>query len=219
MPDVRFILPEAQREKLEASLDPKQLRQAIYQIVARTTGHFTKIIQDVVRKSTTIKQKYVRRVIVARKPQGDPPEGIVTVKRERIPLEAFQVRVSKLGGVTVTISKDRDPIRISHGFRATMPGSGHVGIFTRSRHLPTRGANASARGKRGGPKYRITPKGVAGRLAIEERFGPTVLDIVSFPDTLKTITFDGEQYMQKQAESQISRFLNQQPITDETQQQ
>ncbi len=204
-PDLTIAMPAEAIEALRQQLSPRQFRSAQFQIVSRTTRKIAQIVQQTVQKHSPISAKYVRRVIETKKPQGDPPVGAVQVRKEALPLIAFKYRTRGGAGVSVFVSTDGEPITLRHAFLRTMP-SGHKGIFLRSRHTPTKGPGSFLRDKHGLPFYKLTPRGIAGRLAIEEARGPSVLHLVSIPDVLKEIEFDTMSYMQKMAESQLSRF-------------
>jgi hypothetical protein len=81
--------------------------------------------------------------------------------------------------------------------------AGHKGIFTRGRHTPSWGPT----NKHGGPLYKLTPSGFAGRLVIQQRFGPSIYKIVNVPKTLEKLTFDAGEYADRQIASQLRRFL------------
>lgn len=205
-PDLAIAMPPEAMAQLREQLDPRQFRSAQFQIVSRTTRKLAQIIQQAVQKHSPISPKYVKRVIDTVKPQGDPPVGAVRVRKEPLPLIAFKYRSRGGDGISVIVSTDGEPITLRHAFLRIMP-SGHKGIFLRSRHTPTKGPGSFLRDKHGQPFYKLTPRGIAGRLAIEEAKGPSVLRLVSIPEVLKDIEFDTIAFMQKTALSQLDRFL------------
>ncbi len=215
MPDNLLVdvrLPEAEIAKLKEQLSPKQFQQANYQVVKKTTAKLVTLIRREVRGQVTISKKYVDRVIKQSGPSGDPPTGTVVVKKERIPLIAFSSRVDKrAGGVLVKVAKSLKPIQLKHGFFATVGKGAHEGIFLRARHLPSKGPNAGVLNKHGNPKFKLTPRGIAGRFAIEEQFGPSILKVISIPEVLKRIEFDSTEYMLEQIDSQLYRFTGIKP--------
>lgn len=204
-----FSIPQADRLKLRELLDPKQVRQAEFQAVNRTTNALARIVRKGVQDEVKITKKYVDRVIYTRKAKGDPPEGSIEISQRLLPLIAYGGRASKRSGVTVQISKHKPPLRLRHAFKATVRTAGadgihdgHLGYFTRGRNLPTKGPNVGNTKVTG----KLTPKGFAGRLTIIERFGPSILDVVEIPKVLDRIVFDADAELHKNLMSQIDRF-------------
>jgi len=207
---IDVIIPDEQMARLAERLNPRQLHQATYQIVKRTTAQVVKRIRNEVRSQVDISKKWVDRVVSQVNPSGEPPVGKVIVKKMPIPLIAFKVRALKHGGVSVRIGKGRPPLVLHHAFVATMP-TGHEGVYLRSRHLPTKGPNSGKLNKHGKPLLKLTAQGFAGRLAIDEQFGPSIYKLLTIPAVLKQITFDSNAYMAQQAQSQLDRFTKGQP--------
>jgi hypothetical protein len=216
---MEFQIAPGTLERLEAALDPDQFHKATFQIVSRTTAHVARLIQKKIQDESSISQKYIARAIVAVKPQGDPPEGKVIVSNKAIPLSAFRMRASRGSGVSVMIAKDLPEVTLRHAFLAGMTNLSsdgstvtHKGIYTRADHTPTRGPGSYLkvlRGPRKGQlKYKLTARGVAGRLSIQEETYGAITKIVDLPDIVKSIDFDSNAYMEQQATSQLSRFLN-----------
>jgi hypothetical protein len=162
MPVFEVAIPDQQLARMREALSPGQYRQASYQAVKRTTRKVARAVQDEVKRRTFIKPKYVKRVVTARDPQGDVPVGVVRISQEWLPAIAYKVSGGKRSGIRIQVSRDRAPVTLRHAFRATLK-SGHVGIFARAKHLPTKGANQG--------KGRLTPRGFAGRFAIAEEPG------------------------------------------------
>ncbi len=220
MPSVLDIRTPPDVSALLGRLSSKQLRQANFQVVKRTTAQIVKLIRAEVRDQTTISKKYVDRVITQTDPKGDPPVGKVNVKRQMIPLSAYKATASKAAGVSVKVAKGLPPIRLRHAFMAIVGTGEHRGIFLRSTHLPTKGPNAggieqriSKSGRPFQTKIRLTPDGFAGRLSIKQQFGPPIVNIVSIPEVLGRIVFNADAFMRKQAESQVFRFTGVNPAS------
>ena len=209
-PFIAIQVSEEQRRELEAVLTPKQVRQALFQAVKRTTKTGRAQVNRRVREEINISKKYADRAITSRDPKGDDPVGVITISRRPIPLIAYRPRVSKKGGARVTISKHKPPVAFKHYFRATVKlkgedqeHDGHEGIFFRTRHLPTKGKNAG--------KGKLTPRGFAGRLAIKQAMGPSVLSVFGEDGATKVATEELaklQAVLQKNIDSQLNRFLN-----------
>jgi hypothetical protein len=202
----RVVIDPQDLQRMREALSPSQYRSATFQAVKGTTGKVRTIIAGKVRERSEVKKKYVDRVIRTKQPRGDPPVGEVTVSQELLPLIAFKARALKRGGVRVTVSPDRTPLTLRHAFLAKMK-SGHTGVFLRARHLPTKGPNAGLKTAKGKPKYKLTARGIAGRFAIDEQFGPSVLQVVALPEVLDSIVLDVGEDLAKRVNSQMDRFL------------
>jgi hypothetical protein len=206
---INISMNEAQLARLRADLSPQQVKQAQFQAIKRTTAFAAREVQDVVKAETYINTKYVRRVVTSKVSKSDSPFGTVTISQRLVPLIAYRVTASKRGGVTAYLAKNRAPIRLRHAFKrrvfsaeqAAQGDTGHVGIFLRARHLPTKGRNVGNR------RLKITRRGFAGRLAIEEQFGPSVLNLVEQPKLLGAITDEVTVQLEKNTQSQLDRFL------------
>jgi hypothetical protein len=210
MASLNISLDQASRKVLKETLNPRQAKQAIFQVVKRTTSKVSTIIKQKVRGHSLISVKYVNRVIDTKLPRGEPPEGLITVKREAIPLVAFPYK--KAGrGISVQFTRDQAPVVFRHAFETTM-ASGHTGVYERARR-PS--AHALGISKDGRPYRRLTPSGFAERLPIDEAMGPSVFKLVQLPKILGEIEFDASAYMRKMAQSQLARFARRQPIIDE----
>src|SRR4051812_26047722 len=97
-PVVTIAVSDAQLAELEAVLNPKQVRAALFQAVKRTTKTGATQINRRVRAEINISKKYADRAISAREPSGDNPVGVISILRRPIPLIAYKPRVSKKGG-------------------------------------------------------------------------------------------------------------------------
>lgn len=181
-------------------LDPKQLKTAMRAAVTRTTRRLANQVvaraQEVlhvkksglVAKTLSDKRRPVGYGIT--KAGGDVPQGVVIVRKIPIRLIAFKVSVRKKTGVTAIVRKDRPPIVLRHAFRARV-GS-HTGIFLR----------AKGRGKGG----KLTKRGYARRLPIEEQFGVSLYAVVNVPHMLSKILKDGQEFLIHEFAGQMSRF-------------
>lgn len=128
------------------------------------------------------------------------PIGRLVVADKRLPLTAFKAIDSKKAGVSVQIDKSTPTLLLKNAFIARLRSkaqieqgsSGHVGVMLRSK----RAANGE----------RLTPKGYAGRLHIDERFGPSVLSFITRDEIRFAVESKIGNEFQKQIDSQISRF-------------
>jgi hypothetical protein len=186
-------------------LDPKQLRQALFQTIKRTTNKGTRIVQDEVQEYLNISSKYVKRAVKTQIEPRDPapPIGIIRISRRGLPLIAYKPSVTKRGGVTAKVWKDRPPLRFSHGFKgtvnyqnATTDAELHTGVFIRTRH--------ASRGNK--EAHKLTPKGFAGRLAIKQLMGPSVEGAVELTKVSNAVYVGLQGEAEKQLQSQIDRF-------------
>lgn len=209
-PFITIEVSEAQRLELEAVLSPAQVRRALFQAVKRTTNTGRTQVNRRVREEINITKKYADRAITSRDPAGDNPVGTITISRLPIPLIAYRPRFSKRAGVRVTVSKRKPPIVFRHAFQATVRTAGtegthegHLGAFARTRHLPTKGPNVG--------KGKLTPRGFAGRFAIKELMGPSVLSVLGEAGTTKVAQEELAKLhdvLEKNVRSQMDRFLN-----------
>jgi hypothetical protein len=207
---VTISVSDEQLATLQAALPPKQVRSALFQAVKRTTKTGATQVNRRVRAEINISKKYADRAIRVFDPKGDNPVGVISISRKPIPLIAYRPRVSKKAGVRATISKNKPPVVYRHAFKATVKTKGtddqhegHEGIFFRTRHLPTKGKNAG--------KGKLTPRGFAGRLAIKEAMGPSVLSVFGEAGTTRVASEELAKLhdvLQKNLDSQMDRFLN-----------
>jgi len=205
-------MPDVQRRRLEDFLNPSQLMQAQNAIVHKVTKGVNVDVRRTIAERTNIaaRSKYLTRAVKSRFSSAKPIEGFVDIYKGGIPLIAFGVKASRTSGVTATILKGGPPWSLAHAFIATMR-SGHDGVFVRRRM----GAGAAAGpAARAGVKRMVTPSGFAERTPILEVFGPPIFKLVSEPEIKKTIEESAKVRMQKETESQLSRFLKQQPIEE-----
>ena len=208
---VSISIDPAQLAEMRRVLDPKQFKQAQYQAVRRTTNAARRIVENVVTEKVNLTRKYARRAVTSRvASENGVNTGAVTITQRPIPLIGYRPKVSKRGGVTVTISLDRAPVFFRHAFKATVRTleqviadeefEGHTGIFQRARGVGEfRGAGGNRRG--------VTPEGFAHRLPIKELRGPSVLDVVEIPDVEKRVTEELGDALSRNVQSQIDRFV------------
>lgn len=201
-------MDQTQARLVRELLDPDKAQRVIYVGVKNATRGAKTDVVKVVKDETTLKPKYIGRVIKTVPPAGNPPVGQVQIKHQLLPIVAYQISGTGKGGggVTATVSNSRGPIIFKRAFVAKVrseaqraQGVSHRGVFLRSKHLPTKGANMG--------KGRIAQSGYAGRLAIGEAFGPAVVDLVS-QDKLGGVVLEGIQSRLHDAiDSQIDRWL------------
>lgn len=185
--------------KLREVLGDKRFRQASYQAVSRTTNKVRTQIRKAVKERSYIKQKYITRAVTSQLSRGDVPLGIVRVTRQLLPAIAYKTRASKKAGVTIETAPGRGLIQLKHAFKATMK-SGHEGIYLRAK-----GRGKDINGKRGARK-KLTDRGYAQRLPIEEQFGPPVISVVDVPEVIGSVRLDANREMSAQLRNQLSRF-------------
>jgi hypothetical protein len=196
-----FDIPAAPLARARELLNPKQLKQGMFQAVKRTTATAVTAVKREVRAESFIKKKYIDRAIVAKAPSGDPPIGMITVKRMKIPAIGFQVSESKKGGVRIRYLKGKPSFLLKHAFIATVKAAAknpdddneHQGVFFRTR--------------RAKPPGKLTKQGFAGRLRIKQQMGPAVIDVVSIPEAFAKLQDDIAATLTKNMESQIDRFI------------
>jgi hypothetical protein len=202
---ISISISDSQFAKLSAELNPKQLKQAMFQAIKRTTDYARTKVRSTVKDKTYMRPKYINRAVNSKVSKSDPPEGLITISQRLVPLIAFKATVGKRGGARVHISKDKPAILLRHAFRARVKSynqkaedAGHLGIFLRSKHLPTKGPNMG--------KGKIGKHGRAWRLAIEEQFGASVLNLVEVPTVIAAIGADVQNQLEKNVQSQLDRF-------------
>jgi hypothetical protein len=148
---INIEISEAQYQRAVASLDPAQLRKALFQAIKRTTNKGTTIARKEVQNVLTINAKYVKRAVTTQLETRDPepPVGIVRISRRRLPAIAYNPSVSKRG-VRFRTWKDRPARFFAHAFKATVNKQNaktddefHTGIFIRTRHASATPAPAS----------------------------------------------------------------------------
>ena len=216
---VSLAVSDEQRKEVESLLPPRQVHAALFGAVKEVTRSGRTQIDRRVRQEINITTKYTGRAIKAHLPRGGEPVGTISISRLPIPLIAYRPRVSKRGGVVAKVGKHHPPVVYRHGFRARVKSEfqkaqgleGHQGVFFRAKHLPTKGPNAGAKNKKGEPMYKLTPAGVAGRFAVKEIPGPSVLSVLGERGTTRVASEELAKLQAKLDErvrSKVDRFLN-----------
>jgi hypothetical protein len=200
-----ITIPAEQIKKLADDLSPAHFRQAAYQIVSKTTIKLNRLVKDeIARQVPFLRPKDLKGLIVKQVDKGDVPVGRVIIKHRPIPAIRFP-HFSSPGLGTLINYPDGQTVELRHGFVARMK-SGHTGIFFRSRFLPQSGPNVGKLNKHGKPLLKLTPAGFAGRLRIEQVYGPPLTNLISLPSVMSRIEFDTQQFMMEQVASQLYRF-------------
>jgi hypothetical protein len=220
---VNFEITAAQIADLQRVLSPKQARQAVYVAVSRTTKRAKAIATKAVQQRLTIPRKYIddeknRHSALSATILGRDVDAVgrLRIKEKQLPLSAFKYRSTKRG-VTVTVDKSAAPLTFRHAFASRVRskrqeelGVGHTGIFVRRK---VTAANAPAYFRKNRESFyrtakrnAITPRGYAWRLPIGELFGPTILDFISRGEIRDAVLRDIGNELDKQLDSQISRF-------------
>jgi hypothetical protein len=101
---LEISIDPAQLAMLRRSLNAAHYRQAIFQVVKRTTVALAKNVRQLVQDQTNLDDKYAARVISSKPPVGEPPVGHVIIQKKGIPLIAFDPRVNA-DGVSVQLAK------------------------------------------------------------------------------------------------------------------
>lgn len=223
MPSVAlFEIDDTTYRNLQRVLDSRQLKQAVYQVVSRTTRKAAQIATRAVADKLPIPRKYIigknrHAALTVKIVKGDRPEGRITIKPKQLPLSAFKYRQTKRGGTTVTIEKDQPAQTFRHAFVAKVrsqrqeeQGVSHTGIFVRQKVDTANATRYFQKNKtsffRAAKARAITPKGYAWRLPIAELFGPTVLDFISRSEISTAIYREIGDFRDRQIDSQIARF-------------
>ncbi len=211
MASIEVGISSIQLKQLEDALNPKQLKQAIYQALKRTATTGATRIRKKVREVTYISASGAKDTINAGM-IGD--DGNIGIRQKLTPIQDFKVSVSKKAGVVALVSKGRPPIILRHAFRARMK-SGHVGIFSRASTIQFSGLSQDSKlafsagmlhFKQSRLVTRNGNKKAVGRFPIVEQFGPSVLNIVEAPKIMEEVMQDLGDVLEKNVQSQIDRF-------------
>lgn len=186
---------ETQRKELAEVLAnvrngvPRAISGAINKVLPKARTRFVRAVGDRI----TVPAREVRERIAVKKASPATLEGTVTITRKPIPLIEFRARQTKKGGVTVQVRKGQAREKFRDSFIAKMK-SGHEGVFRR----------------------RFKGKGRVARLPIDERFGPTVLGVISgAPGLLNEELAAAHEDLGRQIDSQVDRLLNRKKVSDE----
>lgn len=228
MSDISVKIPPEQLSRLHASLDEKQLSQAVYQAVLRTTRAAAGIIRRTIQESLALDGKYVKRVVTTQtRGDGVDVEGHVLISQESVPLIAYMDRRVGKSGITVVITKGRLPVYFRHAFYAAVgtPRGGavadrHKGIFFRAQGRDSSGKLVTKETYRSLRTHayeggRLTASGYARRLPIEEAMGPSVADAIGVQNLTELgqrVVASLEATLAKYVDSQISRFTQGQEV-------
>lgn len=210
MTPIKFEIDAATLAQLQSFLKPKQVKSLVFSAVKKTTSQAKAIAAKAVLERVTVPRRYVdgknhrRAAIKSSMAGGDIPVGIVKIRRVALPMSAFKVKASKSAGVSVTFDKTKSPVTLRHAFVANVSSKAqdeqevfHKGVFSRAARKNFVG---------GGEKVKWTPAGYAWRLPIKEHFGPTILDFITIPEIQARVMRDIAGALQKNIDSQISRF-------------
>ncbi len=106
----------------------------------------------------------------------------VITNRRPVPLIEYKPTVSRATGVAVVTLPDKGTMSLRNAFRGRVDGvagtpeggggTGHLGIFSRYKAIPTK-KTRDVKGKT--YALTVTPRGVSGALPIKELYGPPVL--------------------------------------------
>jgi hypothetical protein len=107
----------------------------------------------------------------------------------------------KPGGITVTMAKNKPPVKLRHAFRA-ITRSGHEGVFLRKRGAKQLVVSQAA----GRAAAQIVSGMVTHRLPITELFGPNVYSLMNVPKVNAEVVAKLDALLAKNIQSQIDRF-------------
>lgn len=222
-------IPEDQVTEIEQRIGRQSTKQAIFQAVFRTTRAGVVIVRKRVQEKLAISQKYITRVVRVQMRGGDfGAQGHILVTNESVPIAAYPaVKIGMQGppeagqksvpggGLLVTMSRDRPPVFFRHAFFARVGTGRHKGVFWRAEGRDSSGTLreiATHRTLRT-HKYeggRLTARGYARRLPIEQVFGATVAETIGVEEFTKVGELIRDDLAAKLAEnmnSQFDRFL------------
>lgn len=208
-----ITVPQDVERKLVIMFGPVKAQRIIFVAVRRATQRAVGDLADVVQTRLNIPRKYItgdnRRAALRVKvePSATSATGVIGVRRLQLPLIAFsEKRISKTQGVVVRPDKTKAPIILKHAFGATVSspsqldqGIAHKGIFRRKRILAAGTSGTLPRG------VKVTPRGFAGRLPIEEAMGPSILDLMSQDDMQRIATKSVAGRLMKEVDGQVNR--------------
>ena len=168
----------------------RALNKTITGVQTDSVAEVSKIItptKTAIRKTFKLKKANYRQVSAAVRSTGKP-----------IPLINYKARQTAKKGVTVQIYKKGERESWPYSFIATMR-SGHKGVF--SREKPPYKTNKSKKlpWKRLSPKY---------RLPINEKFGPTIPDIMKRDSVMNPILQKASNRLTKEIDSSLKFELS-----------
>lgn len=220
MASARFEITPAQLADLRRVLNPKQFQSACYQAIKRTVARARQIAAKAVQERLTIKRKYIddpnnRSAPIKTFMRQGVPAGSLYINQVRAPMSAFKCRQTRYG-VIVTLDKKRGSMTYRHAFLAKVrtkglddQHEGHIGVFERSDRAAPKvaapGRELFQRSRAIVPG-KLTKEGFAGRLHIDELFGPSVLQFITRDEIIQAIYTGIGNELEKQIDSQVSRF-------------
>lgn len=202
-------------------LNSKQFDQALYQAVKRTVARGRQIAAKKIQERLNVLRKYIdapnnRSAAIKTFVKVGVPSGSIYVNQVKMPMSAFRPRQTK-SGVVVIIDKAKPSRTFRHAFIATVAspdqldqGVSHRGVFERSERAAPKVARPGRRAferTKAIVEGKLTKEGFAGRLHIDELFGPSILDFFSRAEISGEILRDIQGELPKQIDSQVSRFL------------
>lgn len=134
----KVSIPADQIKRLESLLDPKQVKQALFQAVRRTADEIRTIEVDSIVEHSELTRHAAHNAVMTIIPRGDIPEGRVVVSGKGVPIIGFRPTFLEDSGMSVTAGGELHVM--PHVFKATMKGTtnddneySHVGAFYRMR--------------------------------------------------------------------------------------
>jgi hypothetical protein len=228
---IQVTIPEAELSALQRDLSPDEFKRAQYNIIKRVTSSVAAAMKKKIKEAADVPMAVIQNGVRVRMQSGEIPVGVITVSGRRIPLDLLHPKVSKRGGVSYDYAGKHIVLR--HAFLAGM-SSGHVGIFERARHVPPGGGEATGRGRsakdikaarrrhltndpdgskeaarqqRTHSPSKLTPEGIAGRLAIFEETAPSLPGILDLPKIQAELQVDIGRLLDREIASARNRFL------------
>lgn len=206
----RVEVDEQSLAALRSLFNAKQVNKIVYSAVKKTTTQAKGVAAKAVMERLAIPRRYIdgknhrKAAIKSSMRGGDVPVGVITIRRYALPASAFKMQATKAGGVSVTFDKSKGPQNYRHGFIANVKsdeqdaqGTFHKGAFVRAKETQF---------IKNREQTKFTKAGIAFRLPIKEIFGPAVLDFITLPEIQSRVIRDIQGVLQKNLDSQISRF-------------
>lgn len=133
--DVQFDKAQLKALERDLALFPKSLPSVMQRGINDTlkTGR-TQITREI-SAHVTVKKKQIRDRIKLTRAKRMVWLGLIAISGKQLPLIHFGARQTKKG-VSVKVRKGGKRERIRSGFIATMPKSGHKGVFKRAKDAP-----------------------------------------------------------------------------------
>jgi hypothetical protein len=207
---VRIIPPESTLAIMREKLRPEQFRKAIWQAVKRTTERAERRVERAVLEQTTLQKARIKAGVKTVLYHGEIPQGTISIRRRPLPATYFQFHPLGRDGMAAKFGKNRPSVVIFHGFLAkvktagtTGEHAGHIGIFSRAKHLPKKGPNVG--------RARMVKTGkyagkIAARFTLKEIYGPPLIDLVSQQSIGPKFEQETQADLGNQLLSQFNRF-------------